>query len=163
MQAKYDPDKHKHLLKSSLHYLKYRSRSKHEMTTYLQKKYPSADSGSIKAIINKLEDLNLIDDSEFTVNWINAKINQGKGPYIINRQLRHFGIEGNIITEALSHIPQSIMINSAKRLIQKKSRLFNKLNISQKKSKIYKYLYNRGYPTQIISNVIDDIMGEGVK
>ena len=127
------------------------------MRNYLQKKVPSASAENIDHIISNLSDQNLINDERFISEWISSQINKGKGPFYIKQQLIRLGLNADIIKTALDQVDIRSQIVAAKKLIGKKSHLFNKLNKKQHIMKIKSYLYNKGYSSQVIVKTIDDL------
>jgi SOS response regulatory protein OraA/RecX len=154
---------HKRLLRSALFYLKYRFRTEFEMTSYLQRKVVHASIGEIQGVISELKSQNFVNDERFTHEWIAAQLRKGKGPYYVNKQLRKLRVDPIIINQALDNIDDKDQINAAKEIVYKKSHLFNKLNNIRKRLKIKQYLFNNGFSPQIIREVIDDLLIQGVE
>lgn len=153
----------KTLLNRALHYLKYRLRSEHEMRRYLATKYPSASKELINAVIGQLVELSFIDDLRFTQEWIRSRLNRGKGEHLYRRELNNMGVAEGIIDQVCQEVTTKTPVQKAKELIIKKERHFNKLNKFQRSQKIKQYLFHRGFSSQTIRAVIDDLPSDELK
>ena len=149
---------HKRLYQVAIFYLKFRFRTEFEMTSYLQRKVIHASKDEIQKAIYELKAQNLINDERFAQEWIAAKLRKGKGPYFINKQLKRLGIDSIIINQAIDDIDEVDQLDAAKKIIQKKRSMFNKLNNTKKRLKIRQYLFNNGFSSQVIRKTIDDLL-----
>lgn len=148
-------DKKNHLYHLAIKKLSFRNQSVGEMRYYLSRK--SESEAEINDIISRLEETNLLDDSIFTEEWINFRINKGKGDRLIKQELRMKKVENWMIEEKLSEIEFSKWFESAKNVLSKKRFKFDNLNSYQKDQKMKGYLYSRGFSSRVINEVIDDL------
>jgi SOS response regulatory protein OraA/RecX len=123
--------------------------------SYLQRKHIPLKIST--QIIEYLTRQKLIDDETFTQEFIRSKLNQGRGLHRIQLELKTKHINSDIISKQFNQIDIETVTQSARNIIHKKSRLFNKLNGYQKLNKIKQYLYQRGFDAQIIRAIIDEI------
>ena len=144
------------LFQSALRKLSYRNHSRSELETYLSRKIQTEDNALVDQTIQKLEQMDLINDNRFASEWARSRANKGKGDYLVKRELQQKGVDSQIIDSVLANIPEEIWFESAQLQLDKKSAKFNKLNQYQKKQKMKQYLFQRGFSSMIINTVIDD-------
>ena len=95
--------------------LKYRARSKKELTVRLKRK--GYDSSLIKEVVNYLQENNYINDEDFTSSFISYSLEKGWGPKRIEFNLKKLGIPYTLRKQALEGIVYSDKIRE---LIEKK-------------------------------------------
>jgi regulatory protein len=125
----------------SLHYLKFRSRSKAEITRYLEKK--GFDARIIASAINKLENYKYVDDTAFARLWVENRIShKPKGLFALRYELKEKGIDEGIIETALSCYDE---LEPAWRAVSAKLGSWSTLPDFELKVKIYNFLRQRGF------------------
>jgi regulatory protein len=153
-----NPDQINHLVGLTLQFLAVRNRSAKEVSAYINKK--SGDNQSLADAVNhKISHFNLLNDELFAVNWTEMRHQQGKGPLVITAELKHKGIDQNLINQALATIPPNLWRTSAQNVVSKKIHS-QKISSQAEKAKIYRYLYSRGFPSSTIYAVIDSLVAE---
>lgn len=147
------------LLGASFRYLSYRQRSEKEIVEYLAKKAAKIDDASeaVHAVINRLKELQFIDDEKFAAWWISSRMGRKpKGAQLVARELAGKGVDKAIIAAAMDAAGgQEGQIEAAKRAITPKMRLWAALPIMEQKRKLYEFLGRRGFSSQVISHAID--------
>ncbi|MHB9032914.1 MAG: regulatory protein RecX [Anaerolineae bacterium] len=89
----------------TLNYLSYRSRSEHEIETYLVGKRLGTVSS---AVIARLKRAGLVDDSAFARQWVeNRSTFHPRGKWALQAELRHAGISKEIIEESLETVDEA--------------------------------------------------------
>ena len=132
--------------------------SKSQKTTYdiklfLQKE--GYDSFIIGRILDFLYEYNLVNDEEFARNYISDKSNINKWPKNkIIYKLKQKGISDSIIDEYISQIDEDYEYDLARSLAIKKS---NSNFSFENKQKVYRYLANKGFSYDIVSEVIGEL------
>ncbi len=134
----------------SLHYLKYRPRTRYEIETYLKKKgfSDTAVSGAIK----RLEDYRFIDDAEFARMWVeNRSRNRPRGAFALRRELAQKGVPEALAEKALSDFHET---EPAWRVVLPKLKRWEKLESIELKRKIYDHLRRRGFAYDTCEEVL---------
>lgn len=109
---------------------------------------------TVERVVERLKELRLLDDDDFAHRFSKelAEI-KGYGRFVIAARLREKGVDGEVAENAL----QSAFLNksefeTAKALAEKKVKAFP---LSQKeKGRIARFLQRRGYPFEIITDVL---------
>lgn len=84
-----------------LHYLSFRPRSREEVRRYLRKKETPAEL--IEMVMQRLEDLDLINDQSFTEFWIESRERSNpKGAQALKNELRMKGVKREVVDELVS-------------------------------------------------------------
>lgn len=136
----------------AVHFLSFRMRTEKEMRRYLKDKgyVPTVIDG----IIVKLKGYHYIDDSLFAHNYVEMK-RKKDGIFKIRSALMHYGVNSNVIDEALSEFePQD---DEAYCLIVK----YIKSRRTTDKQKIKRYLAGRGFLFDAINAAISRAATEG--
>jgi regulatory protein len=157
-------DERQRLKMLGMRYLASRSRSIEEMRTYLQKKInPDHSLTLIEELIEEFVQFKILNNEEFVKQWIQWRLNKGKGPLIIVQELKLKGITEVQINELISSISQEIWIQSAITIAEKNLKKIEKQPIHQLKQRLYRFLYSRGFTSPTINAAIDAVLGERVK
>jgi len=106
----------------------------------------------IDKIINYLTKHNLINDKEFTIEYVDELINKGKGQNYIKDKLFNKGISNNIIKESINNIDYSkLLFNLERKIIT----LNNKY---KDKNKIINNCLRSGYYLNDINKIINKLI-----
>ena len=161
-----DNDLYKTIIKDTEYYnnynkvLKYivkRRRSEKEIRKYLVKLEIKKED--IDNIINKLKNINLINDIDYCKAFINDKINLSKqGINKIRIDLLEQDIPIDIIDEELSKIDIDVLNNRLEKMIIKKIHSNKKYSKNQLKQRILNEMINLGYSKDLILNIIEENM-----
>ena len=108
----------------------------------------------IDEIISKLKELGYINDEEYTVEYVNSRIERD-GPYKIKNQLYSKGIAKNIIEKVFEDWDYRDERKVAYSLALKKSETMERSFKSR--NKVARFLQNRGFSYEIIKDVINEI------
>ncbi|NLM05119.1 MAG: recombination regulator RecX, partial [Clostridiales bacterium] len=147
-----DTKEYKTAFSSSLRYLTYRARTKKEIINYLTKK--GYQDNIIHKIVNKLIDINYINDDEFVINFIyNSMNNQSKGRLSITNELLEKGISEEIINRHIHLYSEDKEIAIANTIACKFFYNNSHLPMKQIKNKLYNRLMRRGFSKNSIDSV----------
>ena len=124
--------------------------SEKELEIKLRKNF---DNKTVKKVINRLKELNYINDELFASTWIEIK-GKSRGSFLIRKELLQKGIDKNIIDCALDNIDPKSELSHAKYLISNK--YWPEMTKEQKYHKIGGYLARKGYNYEIIKQVLDE-------
>lgn len=129
----------------SLHFLKYRPRSRREINRYLENK--GFSPSEISDAIERLERYRYIDDKEFARIWIeNRTRNRPRGEFALRCELKEKGVSDEIIEKMLADFDE---VEPAWFAVLPRLERWSGLEPIELKKKIYDYLRRRGfsYPT----------------
>lgn len=147
------------LLGQALRYIGYRSRSRHEITTYITRKAGKHITPDvIDSVLSKLKQFDLIDDQAFAQAWVESAARKYKGPRRIHYELKNKRVPLAIITQQINSISPKTWKDKAASALNRKARLWTSTPPQKFKQKAYQYLFSRGYQSQTIQRVIDAIL-----
>lgn len=146
---------YKKALNYSLNLLGRYYKTKHELRKKLKEKEYQEDT--IKAVIDKLEELGYINDEQYVDSFIKSKqdTSQGLNKKTLYNKLMMKGIDRDLIEESLDHTDIDEYDN-AMQLAEKKLRTM-KGTPREKKAKLYNYLYGKGFSYETCSKVANNI------
>ena len=134
-------------------------RNKKEIVKYLQRKM--YDEKIIKNVINKLEDLNLLNEKNYIKAYTNDKINlSNEGPYKIKNSLIDMNFNESDIDEYLSSIDSDIWEEKLDKIINKKKNLMKSKSYYMFINKLKNDLFNLGYDKYMIEDKLSNIKYE---
>ena len=111
----------------------------------------------IDKIIDKLKEINLLNDEVYAESYVNDKVNLSlDGPYKIKKELELNDIESEYINKALEKFTQDLIDEKLKKLISKKLKV-NKDTDYIFKQKISLYLSNLGYSKEDINSHLENV------
>jgi len=145
------------LLNKVLHYVSIRPRSRKEISTYIKEKLykkstPEETENSIVSIMEKLEDLKLVDDEGFARSFIEWRLSGSspKGFRIIRNELFVKGIERDLLEDLFEEEEYKEMeISAAEKMILKKSRSY------KDPRELKNYLISRGFSAFAIEEALE--------
>ena|SRR3990170_351566 len=142
----------------TLRFLSFRPRSEKEVKDYLEKKFrKSPNENLISSIVKKLKEKNFLNDLEFADFWFEQRTKgRPKALRIIKLELRNKGVSQEIIEELSGRFGKTVDLQSAKKLVQKNFRKFEKLPKNEAYSKMFQFLARRGFDFDLIKKVIAD-------
>lgn len=134
-------------------YLSIRQQSEKELRTKLYKKYSLK---SINLVINRLKELNYIDDLKFAKAWIEQR-QSNRGPKMLKLELINKGIAKETIEKMLGTEVRNKdnELENALNLVEKKKWSQN-MTKDEQYTKIGGYLARRGFDYEIIKRVIKE-------
>ena len=134
----------------SLKYLSYRARSVKEVYDYLIRKNFVEDT--INSVLKKLIDLKFLNDEEFARQWIESRQkHKGKSKFVLKQELRMKGIDSGMIDHTLKEAQDDF--ETARGLLEKKKKLFEKLSKEEFKKKMAGFLQRKGFSFEIINKL----------
>jgi regulatory protein len=149
----------------AIRFLSYRPRSKWEVKKKLRdKKY---QLNTINDVINWLKYENLIDDREFSIQWIKYQINKKPaGKIKLRNELYKKGVKREIIDNVINSFfeQDECELSLAYKLIRKKRNSLQAKNIEIEPQKIINLLRSQGFSNPIIQQVYNEfINGENTE
>ena len=133
----------------AINFISFRPRSEYEVRFRLKRKFKDSGPGQNDDVINKLKKIKLLDDEVFAKWFVDQRNTfRPKGKRVFEQELRIKGIKPEIIKKVLSE-DETSEFEKALGLISKK-----KLT---DREKIIRFLGSRGFPWDIINDVIAKI------
>ena len=141
---------------------KYCSFSERCKSDIIKKLYDWKVNKHQKDIINHLIENNYINEKRYALLYSMGKFNSRKwGKIKISNNLKKKGIKEKDINESINEIPETKYLDALSNLIIKKSQEIKDSDIYNKKSKIARYLFQKGYESNLIWNQIETIIKKG--
>ena len=139
-----------------LSYIEFRTRSKKEIRTYLEKN--NCCKNYINKIIEKLENEGYVNDKLFSDYYVADSINlKNIGPLKIKKELQKHDISDDIINTSLEKFTKELQYEKIKKHISKKVKLNKNKSLYNLKQKIVIDLVNEGFYREDILTFLDDI------
>jgi len=153
------------LVNAALRFVSYRPRSEKELTDFLTKKltrWKVSGGVLIKKVIERMRELGYVDDRVFAAWWVDQRTSfKPKGRRFIALELTRKGISREYIDEALKgqegDKKRFNELEGAQKAIQKKLVLWARMPIIEQKKKVYTFLAQRGFSSDTIEKIIDEI------
>ena len=141
---------------TALNYIEIKLRYKKEIISYLTKK--GFDDKLINKVIDKLEELNLLNNKNYITAYTNDKINlSNDGPYKIKKSLLEYDFNEEDIDEYLNTIDDNIWIEKLNKIVNKKKNLMKSKSYYMFITKMKNDLYNLGYDKYMIEDALKNI------
>ncbi|MCR6110019.1 recombination regulator RecX [Bacillus sp. A301a_S52] len=145
LQEKDDLDK---MMQKVLNFLSYRMRSELEVSTYLKDHEVSDDQ--IGEIMDRLRELQFINDRLFAEAFVRTKRDTGKkGPLIIQQELYQKGISQALIDDVMTQYSAELQLQHAITMIEKKQSSYKNEGLKKKQQKLIQFIIQRGYSQSI--------------
>lgn len=149
------------LKNSALRLITRRPHSSFELRTkLLKKKFQKED---ISKIINDFLSKGYLSDKDFAERFIEEGLKKKKGLMKIKAELFSKGVSREIIDSIIQKYEGDLLLlPNAKSLAQRKLESLRHKNLEpiQKKQKLFSYLSGKGYSSDIIRQVVDELIGE---
>ena len=140
----------------ALSYIEIKMRNKKEIIKYLSGK--GFSDNEIDYTINKLENLNLLNNSSYIKAYVNDKINlSNDGPFKIRNSLIELGFDEVEIDNYINSFGEDIWSSKIEKLINKKKSLMKSKSEYMFITKVKNDLYNMGYSRDMIDKYLSCI------
>lgn len=116
----------------------------------------------IQEVIATLERYGYLNDRTYAEEWIRSRTRSNpKGKHILRQELMRKGVEVSVIDDALTqNFDELKEEDMALELARKKVRLYKKDDPVSAKRKLQGVLFRRGFNSEIVNNVVKQVMGE---
>jgi len=149
-------DRFRQGLDAALRYLAYRPRSKVEIREKLHRR--GFDEGSINGVINRLEELNLVDDAAFARMWLeNRQTFRPRSRRLIGIELNGKGISREIIDSSLHGLDDA---ESAYHAGADRARRLVTGDYGTFRRRLGDFLRRRGFHYEVISETVNRLWSE---
>jgi len=147
-------DSYQKALNAALRILTGRDHSKHELTRKLNQRGFTPED--VENAVSECERLDYINDERTSRAHIRQLILKGYGAKRIRQEMNKKGLRGrrieNILSETVSDTAER---EAAERILKKNSKRFEReSDLKKRRGKIYRFLYARGFPQEIIGELI---------
>jgi regulatory protein len=140
-------------------YLGARPRTRKQIEQYLNRKFFESDN--IQYALDRLEREHIVDDEQYARQFAVSRLkNSLKGRRFIKQELQQRGVSKIAAEEAIGLLDQKVELASAKKAAEKKWRSL-KGETFERKRKLMGYLMRRGFPGDIVKEVIKSIDLDG--
>ncbi len=143
-------------LDAAARYLSYRPRSEYEMRRQLSKHH--FDDDCIEAVLSKLKEQGLVDDSAFARFWKdNRQSFSPRSQWLTRVELKQKGVPGEIIDHVVSTIDDD---DNAYRVATSRARSLTMSDYHSFRHRLGEYLRRRGFNYGVISKTIERLWQE---
>jgi len=141
-----------------LKFLSFRPRSEFEINEYMLRK--GWDEETRKKIMEKLKNLQLIDDEAFARQWLASRTHfRPEGRSLVKKELRKKGIKREIIDQLLQDERGSATEEMlAEKYARKKMERLKSLPVLVAKRRLFSALLMRGFDNEIAKTVVDKLL-----
>lgn len=147
---------------SAFNYLAHKPRTEEEVRRKLKK--GEAPPTVVEDVISRLYELEYLDDEAYARDYVRNRFASKKyGPIRLRRELVKRGVERHVAEAAVDDLFAEENARAAAREHAKKrwGRLSDEDNPRRRKQKMYRYLRRRGFTTDTIYSILDDLEQEG--
>lgn len=138
-----------------LKYISLKMKTKYEIRDYLKSKGYS--SSEINYALDRLIKDGYINEESYIEAYVNDSINLSLiGPNKIYNNLKNKGLSDKLIYDKLDSISDKVWIDRINKIIEKKLKT-NKYSEYIFKNKMYAYLINNGYSSELINKVLNKV------
>lgn len=134
--------------------LKFRLRSEHELYERLKRK--KFEEGVIREALEFLKEKNFIDDNLFAKSWIESRLKKPFGLRRLKQELSIKGINKEIINSQVSEVKKSYSESEViGRIVKERLNRLKDIDPRKAKMRIFGYLLRRGFPPEIVSEILN--------
>lgn len=140
----------------ALNYMSHSLRSEKEVTDDLVKHEFSLSIA--EDVIAKLKDMQYIDDLVYAESYVRTAANvNGKGPYVIQQELKKRGIHENLILTALEQYPNEQRIENGVAAAKKVLKRSQKKSSRETEIKVRQNLMQKGFDKDEIAEIFEHV------
>lgn len=140
----------------ALSYIEVKMRNRKEIIKYLERY--EYDSKTIESVIEKLDQIGLLNDKRYIEAYINDKVNlSNDGPYKIKNSLIDLDFDESDINSYLNTISYNTWKEKLEKLVNKKKSIMKNKSYYMFIQKMKNDLYNLGYHKDMIEEVLSNV------
>lgn len=155
-------DRYQKLLDAAFYFISFRPRSEKEIHEFLQKKskkFGQSTESMFQRVLDRLRELGYVDDEKFVRWWIDQRQSyRPKGIRFIVAELRGKGIAQDVIDAVITQKSDYSELDGARSIVNKKMKQWKALPAPEQKKKIYEHLARRGFASELIRHIIDEVV-----
>jgi regulatory protein len=143
----------------ALHKLTVRACTRHELDQALQAK--NVPQAAIDAVLDRLEEVGLVDDASFAVDWVTSRQQRRHlSRQVLRRELQAKGVQHSDIDSALARLDLDAELGSARELVERKRAAMDGLPRNVQYRRLAGILSRRGFDTAVTTRVLTDVLAE---
>jgi regulatory protein len=154
------------LLSAAFRFVSYRPRSEREIRDFLERKLKTwrvAGHVSVTKALNRLREYGHVDDRKFAEWWVSQRsVFRPKGARALRGELYRKGVPRDVVEDVLSGSSANAElfdeVASARKVIEKKLIRWVQIPIIEQKKKVYTFLAQRGFSSDTIEKIIDELV-----
>jgi regulatory protein len=145
----------------ALDFIGYRARSIWEVTQRLKKRGHS--QRIIEQVLRELHQSGLLDDIQFAARWAKGRLaTKPLGERLLRHELKLKGISDEIVEKTVAEIFDQVSQRElAADLLRARHQRYSALDKLKAKRRMADFLLRRGFPRDIVWEVVDQVMSEG--
>lgn len=161
-----DDEKLRLLIGAGIMYVSIHPRSEKEIIAYIQKRSGKLHGSEelVTSALTRLKELGYIDDKLYAKRFIESRNrSRPKGKKLIHVELRHKGVSQDVIDtvdQEMGGSDGTSDVELARVVAQKKYSLWKHLPRLEQKKKLFGFLQRRGFSSNVIFRIIDELMGK---
>lgn len=128
-------------------------KGKNEIKLYLMNK--GLEESKALEVVNKLENKGIINDKKIIEALIYSYIKDYNGKNLIIEKLKNKRFDFNLIDLCMNELDYELYLDSLSKLYEKAKVKYLKYTDFEKKNKIKRYLYSRGYTYSEIEKIVE--------
>lgn len=132
-------------------YVLQRDRTIREIHTYLKTKH-GFSTDLIHSVVEKLIELDFLNEARFAENRIRYRLQNAKGPLWVRQELRTLGISSEVIEEKMNDVEPESWTETAYQLAEEKLKQW--MQKEDCKDRIRRFLIGRGFPGEMTQNAV---------
>lgn len=121
-------------------------------------KRKGATEETVEQVLEKLIDLNLIDDALYAETFVRTR-SRNKGALRLRQELFHKGLGEELVDKAVGNLSEDTQVESARSLIEKNLWRW-KGEPRERYAKAYAFLARRGFPADVVRQALEDLTRE---
>jgi regulatory protein len=142
----------------ALRKLTVRARTRRELDHALQDK--NVPPGIKEAVLDRLQDVGLVDDASFAIDWVNSRQQRRHlSRRALRRELQIKGVERDDIDRALEKIDFNSELTAARDLVERKRQTMSGLRRDVQYRRLAGILSRRGFDTAVMVQVLNESLG----
>jgi regulatory protein len=147
-------------LDAALRFLSHRQRSEREVRRRLVEK--GHDSDRIDRVVQRLKELDLVDDREFADYWLTERqLHKPRGERALRAELFQKGVPREVVDEALAAGERN-ELDDAYRAAEKRAAQLSALDEAGFRQRLGQFLLRRGFDWETVTPVVDRLWREHV-
>jgi regulatory protein len=135
-----------------------RARTRHELEEVLREEGLEAEI--IQSVLDRLVELRLIDDAAYAESFVRGRQRAGLAKRSVTRELRAKGIPEPEAEAALATIDPDQERETARLLATRRAARTVGLPVEARRRRLYGLLTRRGYSSDLVRSVVDQVLGE---
>ena len=160
-----DETEYERLLGAAIRFVSFRPRTKKEFREFCHKtlkRHHTTAPLVIEKVLARLTELGYVDDLKFVEWWVGQRrAFKPKGTRVISMELRAKGIPKDVIDTYMASVSEdSDEYLLAQKAVARKVALWKTLPAIAQKKKLYDFLSRRGFDSETVARVVDDVVGK---